>query len=108
MVGAIVHTIDGKVKIMTQREWIAIALIMAFGVGVILAHDYYQGETLKSAILGGRTVATPTPVSPEVPVFFAPLAADASANPRNGVSLSTGGYAPPVSGINQIPAKWMM
>ena len=93
---------------MTQKEWVAIAFVMAFGVGVILAHDYYQGETLKQAILGGRTVAAPTPVSPEVPVYFAPLAADASANPANGVRLSTGGYAPPVSGINQTPAKWMM
>lgn len=93
---------------MTQKEWVAIALVMAFGVGVILAHDYYQGETLKQAILGQKPVATPTPVSPSPPVFFAPLAADASANPANGVRLSTGGYAPPVSGINQTPAKWMM
>ena len=93
---------------MTQREWIAIAIIMAIGVGVILAHDYYQGETLKQFLTGQTPVAAASPASPSPPVFFAPLAASASANPANGVRLSTGGYAPPYSGINATPAKWMM
>jgi hypothetical protein len=93
---------------MDTRDWIAISLIMALGVGIILVHDYYQGETLKEFLTGQRPVAQPSPASPSPPVFFAPIAADASANPRNGVSLSTGGYAPPASGINVKPDKWMM
>ncbi len=94
---------------MTNREWIAVAAIMAFGVGLIIAHQWTQGETIKQALGINNGVIAPvgsTAVSP--PVYFAPLAADASANPRNGVALSTGGYAPPVSGINAPPVSWTM
>lgn len=94
---------------MTTREWIVIAAIMAFGVGVIVAHQWTQGETIKQALLGSRgVVAPPGPQTVSPPIYFAPLAADASANPVNGVAFSTGGYAPPVSGINAAPVKWTM
>ena len=94
---------------MSGKEWAIITAVFLGGTGFLIWFHMNEASKIKGALAlnSGQPVSVPyNSVIPQV--YYAPLAANALMNPRNDVSLSSGGYAPPVSGINEHPAKWMM
>ena len=97
---------------MDNREWTVLILIMLVGVGIMIVHGYQQTATVLGTLRGvassGQQTNIQQPGATSVPVYYAPFAADASANPRNSVILSTPGGSPMLNGINTAPVSWSM